>query len=155
MELQKLRHLKVINVRNMPDPDDPYSWLAIERMFKALAASVADLMTLCDPWNEQFPDKPDNLPRLSTVALGSLTHRDVYVGDKRSTRRRYGDWDPSPQEPSLSPLEDFNQLRVYHVDHGSSTLGKSEPTLTLVAKGSVCDDPRYRDVKVLRPYWLG
>ena len=155
MELQQLKHLRVFNVRNMPKVDDPSSWFAIERMLKGLAASAVDLMTLRDPWNEQFPHELGNLPNLSTVALGSVTHRDVYVGDKGYSRSRYCDSDPFPQEPSLSPLEEFNQLRVYHVDHGKSSLGKIEHTLTLMAKGSVCDDPRYRDIKILRPYWLG
>ena len=154
MELQKLRHLRVINVRNMPEADDPSSWFAIERMFKGIAASVVDLMTLRDPRNEQVPDEPGNPPKLNTVALGSLTYGDVYVGNRWYSRWRSDDWDPSPSHPSLSPLEEFNQLRVYHVDHGKSPLGKFEPTLTLVAKGFLCDDPRYRDIKILRPYRL-
>ena len=138
----------------MPEADDPSSWFAVERMFKGLAASVVDLTTLRDPWNELVPDEPHNLPRLSTVALGALIHRDVYVGDKWYTRRPDLDEEVCPDRPSLSPFEEFNQLRVYHVDHGCSAFGKSEPMLTLMAKGSVCDDPRYRDIKILRPYWL-
>ena len=122
MELRKLKHLNVLNVRNMPKvKNNPSSCLAVERMFKDLAASVVNLMTQRNPWNDLTPDEPQNLPRLSTVALGALIHRDVYVGNKWYTRLQDDDDEEAlPDGPSLSPFEEFNQLRVYHVDHDSS-----------------------------------
>ena len=137
----------------MPEAGDPSAWIAVEPMFTGLAKSIVDLTRL----PPRTPDRPSpitrgDLPKLETVALGALTYSDVYVGDRWHTRRNPGTF---ADMSSLGPVDAFLQLRTYHVDYVTSVMGSSEPLLTLMSKGSVCDHPVYRDTTILKPYWLG
>ena len=140
-------NLKVLNIRNMPANEDD---LAVETVLRGLATTVVDLI-------RSSPDRPVpgrmfdtgyGVPELKTIALGALTYRDVYVGEK---------WrgpDTIFDTSTLNKSDDYLQLRVYHVDYCYTVLGTHSPLLTLMTKGCPCDFPPYSDMKILKPYWL-
>lgn len=121
--------------------------LPVEPVLKGLATSVVDLArtksTVMSAYHLEEP------PKLQVIALGAQTYRDVYEGDR---------WRPSftlVDISSLGMLDDFLQLRTYHIDYRHTVLGKCDPILTLMAKGCVRENPRYCKIKILKPYWLG
>ena len=76
---------------------------------------------------------------LITIALGAADFEDIYEGTSRVID---------------DPVQDYLQLRVYHVDLSyQSVLGPS-PTLTQVAKGFVDDAAMCFDKELLCEHWL-
>ena len=133
----------------MPEAEGLGSSIPVEPMLKGLATSVADLTRAVRrppmTW-DWYLEEP---LRLEVIALGSQTYRDVYEGDRWRSSNSLLD------TSSLGILDDFLQLRTYHVDYRLTVLGKCDPVLTLMAKGCVRENPRYCDIEVLKPYWLG
>lgn len=114
--------------------------LPIEPTLKGLATFIVHLVrnrTMLQDHDYHIKERP----KLETIALGALTYRDVYVGD-------------SLREPRLGQVDDFLQLRTYHIDYSKNILGNFQPMLTLMAQGCVCEDARYCDIEILKPYWL-
>ena len=133
----------------MPETQDE---LAVETVLRGLATTVVDLIRtspdrlLPIPWEEFHVNYV--VPELKTIALGALTYRDVYVGEK------WRDSCTLLDTSTLNQTDDYLQLRVYHVDYCYTVLGTHSPLLTLMTKGCPCDFPPYSDIKILEPYWL-
>ena len=123
---------------------------AVEPVLRGLATTIVDLIRSSP--DRQVPletmEGGYSVPGLTTIALGALTYRDVYVGEK------WRDSGTLIDESTLDKLDDYLQLRVYHVDYCYTVLGKYSPLLTLMTKGCPCDFPPYSDITILQPYWL-
>lgn len=122
----------------MPQAEGLGVFLPVEPVLKGLATSVVDLART-----------KSELPELRVIALGSQTYRDVYEGDRWSSSSTFLDIS------LLGMLDDFLQLRTYHIDYRRTIIGKCDHILTLMAKGCVRENPRYCDIEILKPYWLG
>ena len=135
----------------MPEVEQLSQLLAVEPALRALATSITDSIRSSiagHAWRHPSPEDRA-VPKLEVVALGALTYRDVYVGEKWRASDTIFD------KSTLSPLDDFLQLRLYQVAYCYTVLGTSDPHLTLMTKGCVCDFPPYSHTKILKPYWLG
>lgn len=131
----------------MPQAEGLGVSLPVEPVLKGLATSAVDLArTKSTVKSAYHPEEP---PKLRVIALGSQTYRDVYGGDRWRSSTTLLDIS------SLGMLDDFLQLRTYHIDYRRTILGKCDPVLTLMAKGCVRENPRYCDIEILKPYWLG
>ena len=138
--------LEVLNIRNMPETRGEF----IEPVLRGLATTIVDLIRSSP--DRRVPggrlESGYGVPELRTIALGALTYRDVYVGEK------WRDSCTILDTSTLTPTDDFLQLRVFHVDYCYTVLGKYSPLLTLMTKGCPCDFPPYNGIKILQPYWL-
>lgn len=138
-------NLKVLNIRNMPETQDE---LAVEPMLRGLATTMMDLIRSSPDRRIPLEENGCAVLELKTIALGALTYRDVYVGEK------WREANTSLDISTLNQTDDYLQLRVYHVDYCYTVLGKHSPLLTLMTKGCPWDFPPYDDIKILQPYWL-
>ena len=123
--------LETLNIRNMPIIDRLGSYMSPEAMFRSLATATVELCV------DYITHESGNRPSLKTIALGALTYRDRYLGG-------------CPHEP----IDQYLQLRTYHIDYVDNDRKKSTPLLTLSSKGYVHTNEDAENASILQPYWL-
>ncbi|KAL8789061.1 MAG: hypothetical protein Q9213_001324 [Squamulea squamosa] len=131
--LWRMKHLRTLNIRNMPPIDPTKTMLPMEELHAAFANSVIKTL-LRSPFNGN--------KSLKTLVLGSFTYRDVRIG---LGLRNIND-------PDL-----YNYLRpqIYQTDVCYQFEGKPRPMAILFETGTYeKTEAAGGDVEVLRPYWL-
>ena len=123
--------LRTLHLRNLPKTDLTACCVPIDYMVKGFASAFLELDTGGIPFKHQNS--------LNTIALGAPVYRDLHIGSNHFPR---------------DPVQDFLQLRVYHVDYKYQSVIGPSPTVTLVAKGTADDATTCLDKEVLHEYWL-
>ncbi|KAL8790210.1 MAG: hypothetical protein Q9213_000741 [Squamulea squamosa] len=135
--LRGMKALRTLNVRNIPSTGSFDVAVRGDCLHAAFANSV--LATLFDTADGFFRSPS---PPLETLALGSLTYRDVYNGVGCLAIKDEATYN-------------FIRLKVYSVDRAYYFEGQRKPLAILREKGSYekteADGGR---VTVLKPYWL-
>ena len=136
--MRKLEKLKTLNIRNMPTTTLEITRLPLD-LHKAWATAFVENLS------QVF--KGQGRPTLKTIALGSLTWSDVWLGQQyyRNSYFRQGE-----------EAHEFLQLRVYQISYVYDPQGFCSPVLDMVAKGCPRDLEESSDsLTILKPYWLG
>ncbi|KAI4117080.1 MAG: hypothetical protein LQ345_002600 [Seirophora villosa] len=136
---RKMKHLRTLNIRNMPYINPKATMLNYEELHASYATSV--LKTL-----QHYPHEDTiNLrahSTLQTLALGALTYRDVYNG--------LGCYPGKEKD-----LYKFLRLQVFKV--GRYRLDGQERTLAMHIESGTYEKTQAAggDVNIFKPYWLG
>ena len=126
-----MRKLRTLHLRNQPKTDLTKAFLATNYIVKGLASSILDWYAGGKP--------SEGHKSLTAIALGAPVYRDLHIGSNHFPR---------------DPVQDFLQLRVYHVEYKYQSVIGPSPTVTLVAKGTADDATTCLDKEFLHEYWL-
>ncbi|KAL8794029.1 MAG: hypothetical protein Q9195_003435 [Heterodermia aff. obscurata] len=134
--LAKLKHLKTLNIRNVPSMGrcSWHQFLHIETMLHALVNDfVSELV---------YQRRTKAVPQLRIIGLGALEYRDM--------------WDGSVVD-GVTGIDDVLRLRIWAIAYPKNALGEPTPLLTEVASGYPGDVGKdiSEDMKIFEPYWLG
>lgn len=126
----KLDKLETFNVRNSPTAMT--KWLPFNCMLESLAAKFVDFAMI-------KLRRSNAIIRLKTIAIGSITYADVFVGGN----------------VKCLTAHDYLRLRVFRVGHRSTHDGEKVIALDLIAEGTSDDAEGIVDnLGILKPYWL-
>ncbi|KAL9035690.1 MAG: hypothetical protein Q9180_004727 [Flavoplaca navasiana] len=133
------KHLRTLNVRNMPLVDPKNMALPLSEIHAGFANSLVKIL-LCKK-DALSPSAPQNL---KTLALGALTYRDTRNGIGYHTIHKRELYE-------FLRLKVFRVVRNYQVDDG-----RPKPAAVLTESGTYeKTEANGGDVNILKPYWLG
>ncbi len=126
--IPELKHLKTLNIRNLPIIAADTNTFSLERIHESVAMDVAKRLHCCDT-------------RLEILGLGSTTWTDIWQGRSRMMPN--------------NRCENYLCPRIYHVDYPMNLRGERQPMLTQIAQGTATEAKEYSlNLGIFEPYWL-
>ncbi len=123
-----LKHLKTLNIRNLPIIAADTNTSSLERIHESVAMDVAKTLHCYGT-------------RLEILGLGSTTWTDIWQGRSR--------------KPQNNRCETYLCPRIYHGDYPMNLRGERQPMLTQIAQGTATEAKEYSsNLRIFEPYWL-
>lgn len=139
-----MKHLKTLNIRNMPC-HSRYS----RCQTPAAVFQVQDAITTTVAKELLAKLGPDKSPNLDIIALGAITYRDIWT-----TRSQWQKINSRGRE--VTNHLDFSLCpRIFSINYVQNARGMLQPSTTMVAQGTAAEAEEHSsNLRIFQPYWL-